>query len=176
VETDGSVAQERTLDAERLLELLYRRDVALSARRSVIARMLRVTETELLALIHLLHQGDLAPSRIAELLDLSSGGATALVQRLAAGGHITRHPHPNDRRSTLLRIAPRTAAALADADKSLLPALDALSDKLSGEQQATVAAFLSELADLFEELAAAQRGERSQGANALDRPVPSLWA
>jgi DNA-binding MarR family transcriptional regulator len=174
VQTDGPATQASTPSTHQVLELLYRRDVALAHLRSVLTRKLGVTETEVLALIHLHHRGEMSPSGVAELLDLSSGGATALVQRLVARGHVTRHPHPTDRRSTLLRVTPGTADTLTSADESLHAGLDALTAGLGGEQQATVAAFLTELAELFEE-AAAERGDRAQATDALERPVPSLW-
>jgi DNA-binding MarR family transcriptional regulator len=176
VEIHGATAVAATLTTDELLELLYRRDIALAHHRSTVARTLRVTETELLALIHLVRRGDTAPSGLAERLDLSSGGATALVQRLVAGGHVTRHPHPGDRRSTLLRVTPATARALGDADASLLAGLDALVDSLSDEQRTTVAAFLAALAEGVEQLAAVQRDDAGSGADALERPVPSVWA
>jgi DNA-binding MarR family transcriptional regulator len=164
------------LTPARLLDLLYRRDVALARHRSVVARTLGVTDTELLALIHLVQRGDMAPSGVGELLDLSSGGVTALAQRLVAGGHVTRHPHPGDRRSTLLRVAPATEAALRAADASLLAELDALTGGLSAERQAAVGAFLTALAEACEQLAAAERGTAAPATDALERPVPSLWA
>jgi DNA-binding MarR family transcriptional regulator len=171
VETDGAA----TLTTDRLLDLLYRRDVALGRHRRGVARRLGVSETELLALIHLRQRGDLAPAGVADLLDLSSGGVTALAQRLVADGHVTRHPHPGDRRSTLLRLAPATAEALRAADAALRAGLDALTAGLSREQQATVAAVLTALAERCEQVATAERDEAPPAGDALERPVPSLW-
>jgi DNA-binding MarR family transcriptional regulator len=164
------------LHARRLLELLHRRDIALAHQHHALAQALRVTGTEVRALIHLVHAGDLATTDLAERLDLSSAGATALVQRLVAHGHVSRHPHPDDRRSTVLRVAPATAAALADAEEPLCVGLDALTAGLRGHEPATLAAFLGAVADLYESLPASRRGDRVHTAGALERPVPSLWA
>ena len=76
---------ERTLTPEAIRHLLYRRDVAVTRHRAAIARSLGLADIEMLALVHLAEHGALAPSAIASLLDLSSGGATALVQRLERG-------------------------------------------------------------------------------------------
>lgn len=165
-----------SLDAELVGRLLYRRDLALARHRGALAKALRVTDTELLALVHLAQQGDLAPSRIADLLDLSSGGATALIQRLERGGHVTRHSHPADRRSTLIRLTSQTAERLAEGDASLGDALGSLAADLTEEQQATVARFLAQVADLSEELAQSERRDVAPVGETLRRPVPSLWA
>jgi DNA-binding MarR family transcriptional regulator len=168
--------QASELSPQRLLELLYRRDLALAHHRHALARTLGVTETEVLALIHLVHRGELAPSDLAELLDLSSAGATALAQRLVAGGRVTRRPHPADRRSIVLRATPATTRALADADAPLALALDALTAGLRDDERATVAAVLGAVADIYEALHTDERGERAQATSRLERPVPSLWA
>jgi DNA-binding MarR family transcriptional regulator len=71
--------------------------------------------TELLAMGHLYHEGELSPTELAERLDLTTGSVTALVNRLVKAGHAERHPHPEDRRRlviTLRRPGTRIIAAL----------------------------------------------------------------
>ena len=53
--------------------------------------------------------GDLATARgIARHLGISSAATTKLLDRLEAGGHIQRTPHPTDRRSLAMRgLRPR---------------------------------------------------------------------
>jgi DNA-binding MarR family transcriptional regulator len=176
VDPDAGTAPTSPLDARRLLALLHRRDVALAHHHHALARALGITATEVRALSHLAHAGELATTELAERLDLSSAGATALAQRLVVHGHVSRHPHPDDRRSTVLRVTPATAGALADADEPLRVGLDALTAGLRGAEAATLAAFLRAIADLYESLPASRRGERGQTAGALQRPVPSSWA
>ena len=72
---------EHTLTATMMRRFLYRRDVAVARHRATVARTLGLTDIEMLALVHIAHQGELAPSALGRLLDLSSGGVTALVQR-----------------------------------------------------------------------------------------------
>jgi hypothetical protein len=62
---------EHVLTSEAIRRLLYRRDVALARHRAAIARSLGITDVEMLALVHLAERGELAPSAIATLLDLS---------------------------------------------------------------------------------------------------------
>lgn len=65
--------------------------------------------TDLDALVHVMDAEQrgtpLTPGRLGAILGLSSGATTALVDRLAAGGHVVRDRDPDDRRRVLLRHA-----------------------------------------------------------------------
>jgi DNA-binding MarR family transcriptional regulator len=61
--------------------------------------------SELIALGHLFHDGELTPGELSTRLGLSSGTMTALVDRLEGGGYAARTPNPDDRRSQLVRIS-----------------------------------------------------------------------
>jgi DNA-binding MarR family transcriptional regulator len=165
--------EEPPLTGELVQRLLYRRDVAMARRRAALARSLGLTDVEMQALIHLREQRSLAPAQIARLLDLSSGGATALVQRLERAGHITRRPHPNDRRSTLLQLSEEAARRLADADADVAHGLDRAIAPLVESERAAVARFFAELTALSEAAGAAPRRDSEPAAR---RPVPSRWA
>jgi DNA-binding MarR family transcriptional regulator len=169
-------AEDRVLTADVIGRLLYRRDVALTRHRATLARSLGVTDVEMLALVHLAEQAELAPSQIATLLDLSSGGATALVQRLERAGHVTRQPHPTDRRSTLIRLSQRTAKRLAEAQSPLVDGIERTIAPLGDPERVAVARFFGKLASLSEELEATLRVDAAARPDALSRPVPSLWA
>ena len=168
--------QEPMLTAEVIRQLLYRRDVALARHRAAFARALGVTDAEMLALAHLANRGELSTSAIATLLDLSSGGATALVQRLERAGLVTREPHPTDRRSTLIRLSSPTAARLHDAQTPLTEGLERATSRLSESERAAVAAVLTQIASISEELDAAARRDGHARPASLSRPVPSLWS
>lgn len=51
----------------------------------------------------------MTPSKLARSLSMSAAAMTALVDRLVKAGHLERHPDPNDRRRTHLRVT-RTAS------------------------------------------------------------------
>jgi DNA-binding MarR family transcriptional regulator len=169
-------ADDSALTGEAIRQLLYRRDTALARYRAGLARSLGVTDVEMMTLVHLAEQGELAPSTIASLMDLSSGGATALVQRLERAGHVHRQPHPTDRRSTLIRLSDSTAGRLNDAMSPLDHGLERSTAALAAVERAAVARFLTDLASLSEELEVSQRREADAQPDALSRPVPSLWA
>jgi DNA-binding MarR family transcriptional regulator len=167
---------EHVLTASAMRRLLYRRDVALARHRATLARKLGVTDIEMLALVHLAEQGELAPSALAKLLDLSSGGTTALVQRLERYGHATRKPHPTDRRSTLIYLSPETAERLEETASPHFRALASVAAAFTEPERVAVAHVLTRLAAVSEELETVARHTVEPTSDALTRPVPSLWA
>ena len=89
---------------------------------------------------------------IAQHLGISSASTTKLLDRLEAGGHIRRTPHPTDRRALAILVDPgtraaaeatvgreharrfRVAAALAPEEREIvIRFLDQLSDTTEGE-------------------------------------------
>jgi len=167
---------ERVLTADVLHRLLYRRDVALARHRAMLARSLGLTDVEMLVLVHLHEQRSLAPSQIAGLMDMSSGGATALVQRLERAGHVTRAPHPADRRSTLIELSEKTAGRLAEAQAALTEGIEEALAPLAESDRSVLARFFEELAALSEELDGSAPKEAETAPKPRPRPVPSLWA
>ena len=155
---------------------LYRRDVAVARHRATVARTLGLTDIEMLALVHIAHQGELAPSALGRLLDLSSGGVTALVQRLERARHVTRRPHPSDRRSSLVRLVPRTAERLEQAESLPYRNLETLTSALARRERVAVREAFAQLAALSEEHEKSTRASAQPPDDALARPVPSLWA
>jgi DNA-binding MarR family transcriptional regulator len=67
-------------------------------------------ETDLLALRYLIDAEAAGvgtrPTELAARLGITSASMTSLVDRLVAGGYVTREPHPSDRRAVILRPSP----------------------------------------------------------------------
>src|SRR5262245_15297944 len=93
-------------DTETLRAFLARKALADCRQRAAAAVLLGVTETDVLALQHLAMTGTLTPGQLADRLQLTSGGTSALIQRLLRREYVTREPHPADRRSSVLRLSP----------------------------------------------------------------------
>ncbi len=167
---------EQALTGDLIHRLLYRRDVALARHRATVARSLGLTDVEMMVLVHLREQEALAPSQLASLLDLSSGGATAMVQRLERAGHVTRRPHPTDKRSTLIELSEKTAGRLTDAQAAYTQSIDQTIAPLIASERAAVARFFDDLAALSEALDGTVRDEAEAVPKPQSRPVPSLWA
>jgi hypothetical protein len=66
---------------ETIAGALGRLDLAAVRHRVVLGRSLGLSEVELLAIEHVERAGALSPGKLSEMLQLSSGGATKLVQR-----------------------------------------------------------------------------------------------
>jgi DNA-binding MarR family transcriptional regulator len=63
----------------------------------------------------LVHQGPVTQRVLADALGVSARTMTGLIDKLVETGHVTREPHPTDRRATLVtftRRGARIAAAL----------------------------------------------------------------
>ncbi|MBC7552309.1 MAG: MarR family transcriptional regulator [Cellulomonas sp.] len=79
--------------------------------RSAFASQLRINVTELTALGYLIESGEPTPKRLAQLLGITTGSVTGMVDHLEAIGLIIRVPNPVDRRSIL--VHPTLAAVAA---------------------------------------------------------------
>jgi DNA-binding MarR family transcriptional regulator len=70
-----------------------------------------LTESRAHLLLVLHEDGPVTQRVLADALDVAPRTVTGLVDGLVASGHVTREPHPTDRRATL--VTPTTAGAEA---------------------------------------------------------------
>jgi DNA-binding MarR family transcriptional regulator len=162
---------------ELVRSLLHRREMAVARHRTAVARQLGMNDTEMAAVAHLAQHGELTQTRLGELLDLSSGGTAALVQRMERDGHIVRREDPNDKRIRLVSIAPATVERAARAYAPLVADLERLLEEL-GEDEELVTRFLDSLVEVSE--ANAERAWNGMQPPPQLEPsrleaVPSLW-
>ncbi|MBS1964987.1 MAG: MarR family transcriptional regulator [Chloroflexi bacterium SZAS-1] len=102
---------------------------------------LNVTDMECLRL--LFSKGVATPSELARQTGLTSGAATAMLDRLEKAGLIVRQPNPNDRRGTLITPAASAAEKAASWFASARTAQDELISRYSEHE-------LEIIADVFE--------------------------
>jgi DNA-binding MarR family transcriptional regulator len=163
--------------AEGIRASLNRKALASARHRAALGRLLGLGEGEVLAIQHLARAGRMTPSQLGSVLRLSSGGATALVQRLERQGHVAREPHPHDRRSVLLRLTPQIEQRAGEVLAPLVAEIDALTARLSEDERALVADFLARVADAGERHADdLARAADDSGPAPAGSPVPGLWA
>jgi DNA-binding MarR family transcriptional regulator len=125
---------------------------------AVVARSLNAGPTEFKAMDHIHAEGDLTPGQLAERLALSSGAVTALIDRLERLGWVTREPHPDDRRSLVVRKA---EGRLSDVERNYAPfamAVRAAAEELTGKERAAFIRFLEAAAEAANETATELRG------------------
>jgi DNA-binding MarR family transcriptional regulator len=156
-------------------QLLNRRELASARHRSAMSRQLGLSDSEMLAVAHLAQHGQLSPSALGELLDLSSGGVTALVQRLESGGHLVRRRHPTDGRSVLIQLSPQLLERAERAFGPLVRDLDEATRELDEEERAVVRRFLDRVAAVSEAHAERARHAGSARGDAPAAPSPGLW-
>jgi DNA-binding MarR family transcriptional regulator len=162
---------------EEIRALLNRKALAAARHRGALARLLDLGEREVLAIQYLAQEGQLTPARLAALLHLSSGGATALVQRLEQAGHIAREPHPVDRRSTILRLTPDIERRAGEVFAPLVDDVERAVAALSKADRSAVRLFLERVADAGERRA--EELTHTADVSARGRrgiPAPGLWA
>jgi DNA-binding MarR family transcriptional regulator len=164
-------------DPQAIRRALTRKALAASRHRAAAGRMLGLSENEVLALQYLGLAGRLTPSALGGLLGLTSGGTTALVQRLERAGHVSREAHPHDGRSTLLRLTPGSEARATEAFAPLVAELDRLAAELPDGDRTVVGTFLGRVAEAAERHAEdAARAVDARARAAIGEPVPGLWA
>jgi DNA-binding MarR family transcriptional regulator len=116
-----------------------------------LGRTLTVNRTDLEAMEQLILDGPLSPTELARRLGITTAAATVAVDRLIAVGHVTREPHPTDRRG--VRVVPNPAS-IATAMGTLLPMITGIDDAITGfdeHQRATITAYLGEVARVYRE-------------------------
>jgi DNA-binding MarR family transcriptional regulator len=160
---------------ESIRQLLHRRDLASARHRAAMSRQLGLSESEMLAVAHLAQHGELSPSALGELVDLSSGGVTALVQRLESAGHVVRRRHPTDGRSVLIALSPRLVERAELAFGPLVTDLERVSLELSEEERRVIRRFLDRAVALSEDHARRARFASARGEPLAPARAPGLW-
>ncbi|MFF4648360.1 MarR family winged helix-turn-helix transcriptional regulator [Streptomyces sp. NPDC001380] len=129
-----------------------------------LARRLGMGATDLGALEHLIEGerlaegGGLGPVELGDRLGIRSASATALVDRLQAAGHVTRAPHPTDRRRQVVHTTAHARQELAGALQPLIDAVDGVVAALGPDERDAVARFLSGAAAAVRAASAAEAG------------------
>ncbi|WP_199904906.1 MarR family winged helix-turn-helix transcriptional regulator [Nocardioides sediminis] len=106
--------------------------------------------------VHLLWVlGQAGPSTqqaLAVALDVTPRNVTGLVDGLVTSGHVTREPHPADRRATLVTPTEKGRRAIADLVRSHEDLAQRLFDEVPRERLAVFAEVLEETAARFARL------------------------
>ena len=120
---------------------------------------MRLGETDMRALRYLIaarRQGVIVmPRMIANHLRISPAATTKLIDRLEAGGHVTRTPNPADRRSIAIEVTESTSAsARASVGKSHASRFAAIAGLTAADRAAVLRfyrALMASAIDIVEE-------------------------
>lgn len=128
---------------------------------AVLGAQLGVNSTELSALGHVAQEPGLTPKHLSELLGITTGSTTGTADRLAKAGFLLREPHPQDRRSVLLKLTPAGVHAVQWVFEQYGAALTAAIARRADLSPEDIAGFFQALAESLE-AAASEPVEASQ--------------
>ncbi len=109
-----------------------------------LARRTGLSESELHSLRHLLG-GPLGPNDLARTLGVTSAASSGIVDRLEARGHVSRQPHPTDKRRTVVVISDSGRVEVLAQMRPMFEGLVAADARLSDEQRTIVDAYLVDI-------------------------------
>lgn len=110
----GFAASIHTVDerVQTLVLALHHLDVEHRRIRARFAQSLGLSGSEFNAIAFLSEFGQRTPKELAQNLGMTTGSATAMIDRLEEAGLLNRRPHPHDRRSLLLHLTPAGEQAM----------------------------------------------------------------
>ncbi|HEY0673749.1 MAG TPA: MarR family transcriptional regulator [Longimicrobiales bacterium] len=121
-------------------------------RSQLIADRLNIGVTDLESLEVIAREGTMTAGRLAELMGLTTGAITGLVDRLVRAGYVTRGPDPDDRRKVLIQLnMQQVARAVFPLYAGLARSVHAYLDTLTVDQLKIIAKFLQAAVALSEE-------------------------
>ncbi|MBL0887090.1 MarR family transcriptional regulator [Myceligenerans sp. I2] len=114
------------------------------------SRYMKLGETDMRALRFIIAMRNnrviATPGAVAAHLGISSASTTKMLDRLAAGGHVRRLPHPTDRRSLALEVTEETRRSARETVGRTHARRFDVAARLSSRERAIVAGFLEDLA------------------------------
>ncbi len=123
---------------------------------------MRMGENDLRTLRFLLKEQsegrNVTPADIGALLGMKSSSITVMLDRLTISGHVTREPHPSDRRSIVVRATPGSDEEVRHTLHEMHGRMMAAAAHLGDHDAQIVAAFLGRMRDAVESLDADQPG------------------
>ncbi len=122
-----------------------------------VAIRLGLSESDVDALELLLDSGAATAGKLAELMGMTTGAVTRVIDRLEQAGYVRRTTDPADRRRVVIELVPERAASLESLMGSLERAAETEVGQYSPEQLATINEFLSRMATLTQVEAARLR-------------------
>ena len=141
-----------------------------------VAIRLGLSESDIDALELLIDTGAATAGKLSDLMGLTTGAVTRVIDRLEQAGYVRRTADPADRRRVVVEVVPERVATV----QSLLASLERASEeevgRYSAEQLALINDFLSRMADLTQAEAARLRtspeGDASEPTGPSEHAAP----
>lgn len=113
------------------------------------ARELTVNATDLQAMEHLIQHGPASPTELARALGVSTAAATVVVDRLSKVGHVTREPHPTDRRAVSVVPAKESVRRAFLHLMPMIRGIDGVIKEFTTEQQEVITTYLRRVVRVY---------------------------
>lgn len=123
-----------------------------------VARRLGVGTNDVAAIGHLMERPELGAAELAEIIGITTASATVLLDRLETAGHITRSPHPTDRRRKTLHVTEHATAAMFEVLQPLFDALMSIDNDYSDHERHTIASYLHRVSEAYEQFVGVDTG------------------
>ena len=144
----ASAEDQRSTTVMEALRAYRAAEVAMRRRTQ---RSMDMGENELLVLRYLTRarqrRETVTPVQLSRYLGITSASTTALLDRLARSGHITRMPNPHDRRSVHIEPSDKSDAEIRHTLGAMHERMMAVVRNTSAEDRAVVMAFLDAMRD-----------------------------
>lgn len=138
----------RAVDVLQAFRLYRAAEIAMRRRTR---ESMAMGENELLVVRYLLKAANegrsISPSELTRYLGVSTASTTAIIDRLEASGHVTRVPHPTDRRSILVVATEESDAEVRATLGRMHSRMMAAVVDMTPEESAIVVACLARLQD-----------------------------
>jgi DNA-binding MarR family transcriptional regulator len=145
---EAHVNMERRQGVEGVVRALRRVNFQGSIFGQTIAIRLGLSESDIDALELLIDTGAATAGKLSEVMGLTTGAVTRVVDRLEQAGYVRRVTDPADRRRVVIEVVPERVATIESLLDSLERAAADEVDRYTPEQLATISDFLSRMADL----------------------------
>ncbi len=141
-----------------------------------VAIRLGLSESDIDALQLLIDTGASTAGRLAELMGLTTGAVTRVVDRLEQAGYVRRESDPSDRRRVVVEVVPERVASIESLLASLERAAAREVERYSPEQLALINDFLARMATLTRtesaRLRTAPEGQPAEPASPSEHAAP----
>lgn len=148
---------DRETAAESVVKALRRVNFQGSIFGQSVAIRLGLSESDVDALELLIDTGAATAGKLAEVMGLTTGAVTRVIDRLEQSGYVRRSTDPADRRRVVVEIVPEKIGTLESMMGSLERAAEGEVGRYSTDQIATINDFLGRMANLTQTEAARLR-------------------
>ncbi len=114
-----------------------------------LGEQLTVNPTDLAAMQHLIMDGPMSPTQLARKLKLSTAATTVVADRLTKVGHVTRAPHPTDRRAIIIKPAEESVAKAMGTLMPMVMGIDQVIQEFNAEEQEAITRYLHRVVEVY---------------------------